>query len=482
MTDETKMTDTEYWKLSAVELAELVRSRKVSCVAIMESVLDRIAARNGELNAIVTDCGEAALNDAMEKDRLLDSGTITGPLHGVPVTIKVNIDVAGQATTNGVPDCSDLIASEHSPVVSNLLDAGAIIVGRTNTPEFSMRLTTDNPLHGRTINPWNSDVSPGGSSGGASVSAAMGFGPIHHGNDIGGSLRMPAFACGVSTIKPTFGRVPAYVPSALGERGILATMIAVQGVICREVRDVRLATRELASGDPRDPWWVPVPFDGPKLDSPIPVAVTTESYGYPAHPDIIKSIDHAAGILDDAGYRVEEVATPPMDEPAKAWFDALISELSWHFGASVRAHGSPTIQEIFGHYESIGDPVDPAGYRKAISTRSAFLRQWNLFLDRYPLVLCPYFMRPTHSWNEDAGGFEAVKDLFAAALYSIGVNYLSLPAGVVPIGHVDDLPAGVQIIGRRFREDLILDAMQAIETNVGVLAHELWARESGPSS
>ena len=319
MTDETKMTDTEYWKLSAVELAELVRSRRVSCVAIMESVLGRIAARNGELNAIVTDCGAAALNEAMEKDRLLDSGTITGPLHGVPVTIKVNIDVAGQATTNGVPDCSDLIASEHSPVVSNLLDAGAIIVGRTNTPEFSMRLTTDNPLHGRTINPWNSDVSPGGSSGGASVAAAMGFGPIHHGNDIGGSLRMPAFACGVSTIKPTFGRVPAYVPSALGERGILATMIAVQGVICREVRDVRLATRELASGDPRDPWWVPVPFDGPELDGPIPVAVTTETYGYPAHPDIINAIDHAAGILDDAGYRVEQVATPPMDEPAKAW-------------------------------------------------------------------------------------------------------------------------------------------------------------------
>ncbi len=467
----------ELWKLSAVELAGLVRARKASCVEIMGSILDRIAAHNEGINAIVLECGETALQEAERKDRELDRGTNSGPLHGIPVTIKINVDVAGQATTNGLPACSELIASDHSPVVKNLLDAGAIIVGRTNTPEFSMRLTTDNPLHGRTVNPWGNDISTGGSSGGAGAAAAMGFGPIHHGNDIGGSLRVPSFACGVATVKPTFGRVPAHVPSAIGERGILAQLIAVQGVICREVRDVRLATRELAHGDPRDPWWVPVPFDGSRLDKPVPVAVTSESYGYPAHPDIIDAIDRAAGILDDAGYRVERVTTPPMDEPARAWFDVLVSELSWHYGRSIQEVGSDTIKQIFSHYERIGNPVDAVGYRRSIGERTAFLRDWNIFLDRYPLVLCPFLLRPTHRWDRDAQGFEEVKDLFSSALYSTGVNYLSLPAGVVPIGYAGGLPAGVQIIGRRFREDVVLDAMDAIESSVGVLSHELWVRQ-----
>ena len=471
--------DDDFWKLSAVELAALVRTREASCVEIMESILGRIAEHNGELNAIVLECGDTALQDARTRDRELESGTCAGPLHGIPVTIKVNVDVAGQATTNGLPACSGLIASENSPVVGNLLTAGAIIVGRTNTPEFSMRLTTDNPLHGRTFNPWDKDVSPGGSSGGAAAAAAMGFGPIHHGNDIGGSLRVPSFACGVATVKPTFGRVPAHVPSALGERGILAQLIAVQGVICREVRDVRLATRELVQGDPRDPWWVPVPFDGPRLDEPVPVAVTSEAYGYPAHPDIISAVDRAAGILDDAGYRVARITTPPMSEPAQAWFDVLVSELSWHYGRSIREAGSETIRQIFSHYEQIGNPVDAAGYRRMIGARTAFLRDWNLFLDRYPLVLCPFLLRPTHPWDRDAQGFEEVKDLFSSALYSTGVNYLSLPAGVVPIGYAGGLPAGVQVIGRRFREDLILDAMETIERSVGVLSRELWARQGG---
>ena len=258
----------DLWSRSAVELAAMIRARGVSCVEVTESVLGRIARHNGRINAIVADCSDEALRSAERKDREADSGAALGPLHGVPVTIKENIDVAGQATPNGLPAYADLIAPDHSPVTRNLLDAGAIIVGRTNTPELSMRGTTDNPLRGRTLNPWNDEASPGGSSGGASAAAAMGFGPIHHGNDIGGSLRFPSFACGLATVKPTLGRVPAYNPSATAERGLLAQLSSVQGAICREVRDVRLATRVLAAGDPRDPWWVPVPFDGPALDPP----------------------------------------------------------------------------------------------------------------------------------------------------------------------------------------------------------------------
>ena len=181
------------------------------------------------------------------------------------MTIKVNVDQEGQATTNGLPAFANLIAPGDAPIVRNLRRAGAIIVGRTNTPELSMRATTVNPLHGRTWNPWHPDASPGGSSGGAGAAAAAGFGPIHHGNDIGGSLRFPAFANGVATIKPTPGRVPAFNPSATVERGLLAQLTSVQGAIARTVADVRLATRVMAGGDVRDPWWVPAPFDGEPL-------------------------------------------------------------------------------------------------------------------------------------------------------------------------------------------------------------------------
>ena len=468
----------DLWSRSAVDLAAMIRAREVSCVEVVESVLGRIAAHNGRINAIVADCTEDALRAAEQKDREIGGGTTLGPLYGVPVTIKENIDVAGQATTNGLPAFAGLIAPDHSPVVRNLLDAGAVIVGRTNTPELSMRGTTDNPLRGRTLNPWDDEASPGGSSGGAGAAAAIGFGPIHQGSDIGGSLRFPAFACGVATVKPTFGRIPAFNPSATAERGLLAQLISVQGAICREVRDVRLATRVLAGGDPRDPWWTPVPFDGPRLAPPVRVAVTTEAHGYPVHPKILAGIDHAADVLSDAGYAVERVETPSIMEPARAWFDVLVSEIAHYLGPAARDHGSETIQTIFENYQRIGKPVDAAGYRQGIADRTAMLREWSVFLDRHPLVLCPFLMRSMYPWDYDAQGFEQVKDLFASAIYSTGVNYLSLPAGVMPIGFADERPAGVQIVGRRFREDLILDALEAIEASVGILSHALWEREN----
>ena len=467
----------DLWRRSAVDLAEMIRAREVSCLEVTQSVLARIARHNGRINAIVVDCGEDAVRAAERKDREVESGAALGPLHGVPVTIKENIDVAGQATPNGLPAFADVVAPDHSPVTRNLLDAGAIVVGRTNTPELSMRATTDNPLRGRTLNPWDDEASPGGSSGGASAAAAMGFGPIHHGNDIGGSLRFPSFACGLATVKPTLGRVPAYNPSATAERGLLAQLMSVQGAICREVRDVRLATRVLAGRDARDPWWVPVPFDGPALDSPIRVAVTCEAHGYPIDPEIVSGIERAADALSDAGYAVERVETPSIMKAAQAWFDVLGSEIVHFLGPIAREHGSGTIQTIFEHYQRVGNPVDAEGYRQAIADRTALTREWSVFLDDYPLVLCPFLMRSTYAWDYDAQGLEQVKDLFKAAIYSTGVNYLSLPAGVVPIGFADGRPAGVQIVGRRYREDLILDAMEAIEASVGILAHALWERE-----
>ena len=440
----------------------------------MASVTDRIRARNPELNAITVDCSADALIEAERADAAIRRGEVLGELHGVPVTIKENVDQEGQATTNGLAAFANVIAPADAPVVRNLRKAGAIIVGRTNTPELSMRATTDNPLRGRTKNPWDENTSPGGSSGGAGAAAAAGFGPVHHGNDIGGSLRFPSFACGVTTVKPTQGRIPAFNPSAPAERGMLAQLMSVQGAICREVRDVRLATRVMAQGDPRDPWWAPVPFDTwPATERPR-IALTRESYGYPIHADIDAAISRATDCLRDAGYVVEEVATPSILEAARNWFNVGVYEIQMTLGPVAQDHGSPALQKIFGWYFTLGDLVDADGYRVGIAERTRMTREWSVFLDRYPLVLSPFMMRPMFPWNYDEQSEANVHDLFRSALYSVAVNYLGLPAGVVPAGRAAGLPAGVQIIGRRFREDLILDAMEAIESRLGVMAKSLW--------
>lgn len=464
------------WQKSAVELAAAIRERRSSCSEVMESVVERIRALNPKLNAIVVDLTEQALAEAAAADRKLESLTEPGPLFGVPVTIKVNIDQERQATTNGLPALANLIAPGDSPLVRNLRRAGAIFVGRTNTPEVSMRATTVNPLHGRTWNPWHPDASPGGSSGGAGAAAAAGFGPIHHGNDIGGSLRFPAFVNGVATLKPTPGRVPAFNPSATAERGLLAQLTSVQGAIARSVGDVRLATRVMADGDPRDPWWVPAPFDGEPLAKPIRVAVTRSSHGYPIHPGIVRLIDRAAGYLSNAGYDVVEAEPPSILEPARGWFTVLLTELKATLGPIIDQNGSDDLRRIFGWYYDIGELLDADRYRTGLADRTRMMRAWNVFLDAYPLVLTPFLMRPTYPWNYDAQGRAQTKDLFDSAIYSYGINYVGLPAGVVPIDLVDDLPAGVQLVGRRFREDVILDSMAAIEQGAGCLVSRLWAR------
>jgi amidase len=442
----------------------------------MASTLERIHALNPKLNAIVTDLSGQAIAEAAAADHSLRNLDRPGPLFGVPVTVKVSIDQEGQATTNGLPAFANLIAPADSPVVRNLRRAGAIIVGRTNTPEVSMRATTVNPLHGRTWNPWHPDASPGGSSGGAGAAAAAGFGPIHHGNDIGGSLRFPAFANGVATVKPTQGRVPAFNPSATVERGLLAQLTSVQGAIARTVADVRLATRVMAGADARDPWWVPAPFDGEPLPKPIRVAVTRNSHGYPIHPGISRLIDRAAGYLRDAGYDVVEAEPPSIMEPARGWFTVLLTELKATLGPIIDQHGSDDLRRIFGWYYDMGQIFDLDGYRAGLADRTRMMRAWNGFLDDYPLVLTPFLMRPLYPWNYDALGFAQTKDLFDSAIYSYGVNYLGLPAGVLPIDLVEELPAGVQLVGRRFREDVILDAMAAIEQRTGILVKQLWTR------
>jgi amidase len=467
----------DLWKLSAVELAEGIRTGEFSCREVMGSVSDRVDKLNGRLNAITVDLREEATAAAAEADRAVAAGAELGPLHGVPVTIKENVDMAGLANTNGIPAFVDMIAAEDAPLVRNLKGAGAIVVGRTNVPEFSMRATTDNPLRGRTVNPWDEQASPGGSSGGAGVAAAAGFGPLHHGNDIGGSLRFPSTADGVCTVKPTSFRVPVFNSSAPAERGPLSQVMSVQGLIGREVRDVRLGTSVLIHPDPRDPNCPPVPWDGPPLADPVSVAVTTEPGGYDIHPGVVELVRAAADALDDAGYRVVEVDPPPVVEAAREWFRAGTTEMQALLDPAIRSYGSETIQRLFDWYYELSELLDRDGYIAAVGHRTRLMRQWNLFLDEHPLVLTPFLMRPLYDWDYDARGLEQTRDLFASAIYSTGINYLGLPAGVVATGFVEGRPSAVQLVGRRFREDVICDAMEAIQARCGILAHQLWARD-----
>ncbi len=468
---------TELWKLGAVELVAGIRDGSFSCVEAMQSVADRIGDRNGHLNAITVDLREAALVEAMAADDARSKGRELGPLHGVPITIKENVDVAGQSTPNGIPAFADLVATEDAPLVRNLKQAGAIVVGRTNVPEFSMRATTDNPLRGRTFNPWDDAASPGGSSGGAGVSAAAGFGPLHHGNDIGGSLRFPSTANGTCTVKPTTFRVPVFNSSAAAERGPLSQAMSCQGLIGREARDVALGTSVIIGPDPRDPNCAPVPWAGPDLGSPLTVAVTTESAGYDIHPAIVQAVDDAASMLADAGYRIVEVEPPPIIESARQWFRAGTTEMQATLDPAVRQFGSETIQTIFDWYYDLSELLDRDQYITAFGHRTRLMREWNVFLAAHPLVLTPFLMRPLFDWDYDASSFEATKDLFDSAIYSTGINYLGLPAGVIATGLVEGRPSAVQLVGQRYREDVICRAMEAIEERTGSLATQLWARE-----
>ena len=469
--------DRPLWQWSACDIAQAVNRGAVSCEDVTGAAVERMRATNGKINAVVEDLGDGALETARAQDKA--GAGAAQAMFGVPVTIKENIDQKGHTTPNGVTALAKALAPGDAPVVSNFKKAGAIPIGRTNTPEFSFRATTVNELHGRTFSPWNDWASAGGSSGGASAGVMMGYGAVAHGNDIGGSLRFPAYACGAATVKPGLGRVPAYNPSAAEERGPLAQIMSVQGAIAREVRDVRLAMETLVTYDPHDPWMVPAPFNGPDLGGLPKIGFSRETYGEEIHPAVSKALDAAKDCLVEAGYEVEEIETPDVKACGDTGFRALMGEVKVFFEADIRKHGSADINSIFDDYFQMFPPFQGDDQFKAMAERARFVREWTVLLNRYPLVLTPFMLTPTFKWDRDTEGQDGVREVLGAAFYSYSMNFMGLPAGNVPANYNDGLPVGVQIVGQRFREDLILDACEAIEQRVGVMAHKLWEREAG---
>lgn len=471
--------DTPLWQWTAGEIAEATHSGALSASEVTEAALARMAEVNPALNAVVENLAEGARADAAALDR---SDAPRGPLHGVPVTIKVNVDQKGHATTNGVVTFKDIIAPEDAPVVRNLKAAGAVIIGRTNTPEFSFRADTDNPLYGRTYNPWGRHLSAGGSSGGAGSAVMAGIGALAHGNDIGGSLRFPASANGAVTVKPGLGRVPAWNPSQKAERGLLAQSMSVQGLLARNASDLHLSMPSLIATDPHDPFHVPLPWRGEALETPIRVAISREDFGFDLHPDVATALDKAASALSDAGYDVCEATPPLVQETAEAGYRALLGEVQTLLGADIRTYGSADLNAIFDEYYVQFPPYEGTELLAMLGQRTRYARAWSLFLEDYPLVLTPFLLKPFFTAGRDTEGPEGVRDALGCAHWSFVANFTGLPAGNLPT-HLADMPQGrqpigVQIIGRRWREDLVVDAMQAIERNIQPVCKELWYRQS----
>ncbi|MEX0284369.1 MAG: amidase family protein [Paracoccaceae bacterium] len=472
------MADTEIWRLTAAEVAAQTRAGDITAEAAVASSIDRMNATNPDLNAVVEDLSSAALEQARQLDKDRAAGAEPGPLHGVPVTIKINVDQTGHATSNGVPVFKDLIAPANAPLVDSLQRAGAVVIGRTNTPEFSFRADTDNPLHGRTHNPWGRHISAGGSSGGAGSAVMAGMGQLAHGNDIGGSLRFPAAANGAVTVKPGLGRVPAWNPSQAAERGMLAQSMSVQGLITRSAADLHYAMPTMIEADARDPFHVPLPWRGSDLEGPIKVGFTKLVPGFDLHPDVSAALDAARDALVDAGYVVEEVGTPDIEACALAGYRTLMGEVRALMGDAIKDHGSETLNSIFSHYYGHFPPYEGAELLQMMAQRTHFAREWSLFLEDYPLVLTPFLPIPFFAPNRDAEGLEGALEALGTALWSYSMNYMGLPAGNIPT-RLADLPQGkqpinVQLVGRRWREDLIVDALTEIETRVGRMCDPLW--------
>ncbi|WP_171228371.1 amidase family protein [Ruegeria sp. HKCCA4008] len=474
------MTQTDIWRLSATDLTTLTRRGDLSATEAVRASIERMDEVNPHLNAVVEDLREQALERAEALDNARAGGKPTGPLHGVPVTIKVNVDQKGHATTNGVVALKDVIAPDDAPVVSNLLKAGAVVVGRTNTPEFSFRADTDNPLYGRTHNPWGRHISPGGSSGGAGAAVMAGIGALAHGNDIGGSLRFPAAANGAVTVKPGLGRVPAWNPSQKVERGLLAQSMSVQGLITRSAADLHLSMPSLIAADARDPFHVPMPWRGPDPDAPVKVAFTKNTFGYALHPEVEKALDTARDALTDAGYVVQEIDPPDVFECGRIGYRTLMGEVLTLMQSDIEAAGSKTIQNIFAVYFQEFPPIVETEMVQMLAKRSHYAREWSLFMQDYPLVLSPFLPQPFFKPDRDTEGADGVHEVLGCAVYSYAMNFLGLPAACVPARLAElskgPQPINVQIAAQRWREDLAVDAAAAIEARVGQMCLPLWEK------
>jgi amidase len=456
------------WQWSATNLAKAIREKRISSQEVIRAHLDRIEAVNHIVNAVTVVLEEDALRLAGEADKKIAAGEKVGPLHGVPVTFKENIDLVGSATTHGIVDLKDSMPQTDAPVVSHLKQAGAIPIGRTNLPDFGLRWHTNNDLRGATLNPWDPSRTPGGSSGGEAAAIATGMSPVGVGNDMGGSVRYPSQCCGITAIKPTFGRVSRIATSIFPDPPLFYEQVAsVNGPMARHVQDLRLALDIMSQPDPRDPWWTPASRLGSTMPGPVKVALTTDPTGHGGSPVVAEGVRKAADVLANAGYVIDEIDPPSVNESAQ-----IIQKLSDMEINSYLPEILPIIsQEAKTVFENgiIGDTIpDLPTYMKAIAKRHRIAREWSLFMEHHPLILGPISTLQPFKVGYDLAGSEQLNHFIRSIGLTEICNLLGLPSVATPVQVVDGLPQGVQFIGPRYHEDLCFDAAEIIEQQQGV--------------
>ena len=450
---------TELWRLNATEIATRVAAGELSASSVTEASLQRMQAVNPALNAVVQDLGDEALAAAGAVDKRIAAGKPVGALAGVPVTIKVNIDQQGWPNTNGIRIQRDHIAGQDSPVVSNLRDAGAIIVGRSNTPAFSMRWFTRNSLHGHTLNPRNPELTPGGSSGGAAAAVAAGICAIGHGTDIAGSIRYPAYACGLHGLRPTLGRVPA-VNLSLPDRHIGAQLTAVSGPIARSIADLQLGLEAMSAASNLDPWWVPVAFDQGAYDRRVALCMAPD--GLAISSEVEAALQLAANQLRDAGWEVVERDPPPMREAMSLQLLLWMSEYHYNGGAAVRQEDDPDANFVYAQLRENCPVPSLKSLMDALQQRLRLAREWQIFLSEYPLLLCPVSAEAPFPDLLDVESAQSFKRVLEAQMTQIALPLMGMP-GMSVATSTGNSPMGVQLVAARFREDILLAAGADIE-------------------
>lgn len=465
-----RLRSDELWKWSAAELARGIRTRAISAREAVESCLDRMEQINPKINALAEITAEAALRAADEADRAAKAMEELGPLHGVPTATKINVDQQGLATTDGVAAFRDNIARSDSPPVANLRKAGAILVGRTNVPAFSLRWFSSNDLHGRTLNPWDLTRTPGGSSGGAGAAVASGMVPVAHGNDIAGSIRYPAYACGVMGIRPTVGRVPGRSGPEDSDIPLGPLFMAVEGPLARCVADLRLALKALSAHDPRDPLHTEVPLEGAPLKRPVRVALVRDVGVARPIPQVNRALDIAAGCLGNAGYIVEEVDLPLLAEAFRLWTLLVLEDLR-EMMPVIEQFGDEAVKTNLRYNyeiqkETWGDATYDQ-YRHGYARRGTLIATLQKFMQDYPILLLPVSCELPFRHDEDIASLDSNFRLWNAQWPMISIPLLGFPALSIPVCVQDGLPVGVQLVGRRFREDTLFDAAETIEAQTG---------------
>jgi amidase len=459
---------TELWQLGAIELAGKIRAGEVSSREVLDAHIARVEQCNGAVNAVVRLLTDEARAAADAADAAVASGDPLGPLHGVPCSVKENIDVAGWPTTQGVDALAEAIAPIDAPTVERMRAAGAIPFARTNLPDFGLRVHTSSQLHGLTRNPWNPHVTAGGSSGGEGSAIATGMSPIGLGNDIGGSLRNPAHCCGITSLKPTVGVIPMASAIPPEDMMLSSQLMVVEGPMARHVADVRLGLEILAGQHWRDPRSVSAVLHDSTPGDRLRIAVLADPPGGTTDPGIAGAIRGVADRLSDAGHDVVEATPPAYEETVALWRQLMIDDVRAQQDLLGLVMG-PDALSLLELFDTSSPPTQLPDTHLMHAQRYAVMRAWSEFHQEYPVLISPTWAQRAFAHDADLDREHGVELMTNTIRPVIPSNLLGSPAVVTPAGVVDGLPVGVQVLADRFNDLRCLTVAAEIEALVGTI-------------